>query len=135
MTLSAGSFDCAPPVTAPAMRFFPVFVLAGWLLSTGLSAQETSSATITLSNGDSARIKVGAEHAEPGETRYPRRSYIGDTGSVVEFSLLAPPEGGGESRRGPPPSLADLIGNSSRQAALDASAKPGDWVTPPAAKR
>ena len=133
MTLSAGNFDYAPPVTAPAMRFFPVFVLAGWLLSASLSAQEADSAPITLSDGDRARIKVGAEHAEPGTTRYPRKTYIGETGTIVEFSLFAPPDG--KVDRGPPPLLADLIGNTARQAALDRSAKPGGWVTPPAAQR
>lgn len=123
----------APPVTARAWRFVPIGILAGGLFAAGLSAQEADRAEITLSNGDRATIKVGAEHAEPGDTRYPRRTLIGDTGAIVDFSLFAPPEG--RTQRGSPPLLADLIGNPARQAALDRSAKPGGWVTPPAAKR
>lgn len=133
MPCLAGMYDRATPITAKASRLVFVAVLAGWLLSAGLSAQDSGNPAITLSNGDLGRIKVGAEHAEPGETRFPRRSYIGDTGSIVDFSLFAPPEG--KTDRGSPPSLAELIGNPARQAALDASAKPGGWVTPPAAKR
>lgn len=133
-----GMIECTAPVTAKALSIVPVAVLAGWLLPAGLSAQEThrgspDKVAITLPVGDNARIKIGPEHTEGGATRHPRRIYFGDTGTVVEFSQFAPPEGG--NSRGPPPRLSDLIGNRARQAELDRSAKPGSWVTPPAARR
>ena len=104
-------------------------------LPSGLAAQEANldRPTITLSNGDAARIKIGPQHAEPGDTRYPARTYVGNTGTVIEFSMTAPREG--VWNRGAPPRLSDLIGNPERQAALDRTARPGGWVTPPAASR
>lgn len=118
--------------------FAPTILLAAWLFPTSLAAQETDPETserpvITLSNGDRDSMKVGAENADGGPSRHPKRTYIGDQGLVVEFSQFAPPPSTG--KRSPPPLLSDLMGNPARQRALDRSARPGSWVTPPAAKR
>lgn len=133
MTLVAGIFDSASLITIRLMHFISAAALSGCLFSPGLSAQETNLAEIILSNGDRGRIKVGAEHAEAGETRYPlKKSSIGK-GAEIEFSLF--PATSSVRGRSQPPRLSDLIGNPRAQAALNNSAKPGDWVTPPAATR
>ena len=107
-------------------------------LTGGLAAQEqvqvsSEDNAVALSGRGPAKILIGPEHVVPSEARYPLRKRIGDQGAEVEFSSFPTPA----SVRGrtPPPRLSDLMGNPARQAALDNSAKPGDWVTPPAAKR
>ena len=89
---------------------------------------------IVLSAGDSAKVKVGPEFSGAGETRFPDRSAVGEQGLVVAWSNSPVPLRSLVIDRPPAPLLADLIGRPDRQAALDRSARPGDWVTPPAAK-
>lgn len=116
---------------------FLIPVLAGWFFPTGLSAQETDPEFSERSDVasppiDDDGVRVGPEHTVASPTRYAKRTYIGDQGLVVEFSQFAlPPKTG---TRSPPPRLSDLIGNPARQRALDRAARPGSWVTPPAAK-
>lgn len=90
---------------------------------------------VVLSAGDSAKVKVGPEFSGVGETRYPDRSAVGEQGLVVAWRNSPVPVRNYIIDRPPAPLLADLIGRPDRQAALDRSARPGDWVTPPAAKR
>lgn len=119
-------------------RFTGIALIAGFIGSSDLLAQEieanpSDQARVTLSNGDAATIRIGPEHISPGETRYPRRTTIGNMGVVVEFSVT--PVAQISRTWTHPPRVADLVGNPARQAALDLSAKPGDFVTPPAANR
>ncbi len=114
-----------------------LFVL--WAFSGGMTGQERNSdrekteSAVTVSNRGSATIMVGPEHASAGAVRHPRRRSMGEQGAEVEFSLLPAIEA--VRGRGPPPLLSHLYNNSARQVALDMAAKPGDWVTPPAANR
>ncbi|RGP41687.1 hypothetical protein BPTFM16_01994 [Altererythrobacter insulae] len=114
-----------------------LFVL--WAFSGGMTGQERNSdkenteSAVTVSNRGSATILVGPEHVSAGAVRYPRRKSMGEKGAEVEFSLLPAIES--VHGRGPPPLLSHLYKNSARQIALDKAAKPGDWVTPPAANR
>lgn len=121
-----------------AVLLWPLELAMAIALPSSVLAQEaepdpTSPAAIKLSNGDITRIKVGPQHVEQAATRYPARTYLGDTAVMVEFgsATSADPVRG----RGSPPRLKDLIGNRTAQAALDRAAKPGNWVTPPAARR
>lgn len=112
-------------------------LFAGIGLTGQLSAQEEPSdideqRQIIMANGDAARVKVGPEHVTGEERRYASRISSGSLG-VVTFSTSPAAETSFE--RGPAPSLSDLIGNPSLQAALDRAAKPGHFVTPPAAVR
>ncbi len=114
-----------------------LFVL--WAISSGMTGQEhnidmeKTESAVTVSNRGSAAILIGPEHVSAGAVRYPRRKSMGEQGAEVEFSLL--PANEAVRGRGPPPLLSHLYNNSARQAALDEAAKPGDWVTPPAANR
>lgn len=107
-------------------------------LSGGLAAQEqvqdsSEDNDVTLSGRGPAKILIGPDHVVPSEVRHPHRERISGQGAMVEFSLFPAPSSARE--RTSPPRLSDLIGNPARQAALNDSAKPGDWVTPPAATR
>ena len=90
---------------------------------------------VVLSAGDSGKVKVGPEFSGAGETRFPDRSTVGEQGLVVAWRNSPVPVRSLVIDRPPAPLLADLVGRPDRQAALDRSARPGDWVTPPAAKR
>ena len=90
---------------------------------------------IVLSAGDTAKVKVGPEFSGAGDTRFPDRSDVGEQGLVVAWRNSPVPVRSLVVDRPPAPPLADLIGRPDRQAALDRSARPGDWVTPPAARR
>ena len=116
-----------------SLRFVLAIALPSTVLAQEAEPDPTGPAAIMLSNGDKTRVKVGPQHVEEGATRYPERIYLGDTAVMVEFgsdASAAPVRG-----RGLPPRLSDLIGNRTAQAALDRAAKPGSWVTPPAARR
>lgn len=122
-----------------AMRhYFTQFFCLSLALTGGLAAQEeiqdpSEDNAVTRSGRGPATILIGPEHVVPSETRYPLRNSIGGQGVEVEFSFF--PVASSVRERTPPPRLSDLIGNPARQAALNNSAKPGDWVTPPAATR
>jgi hypothetical protein len=84
------------------------------------------------SNSDGTCIKIGPEHVASGETVYPARRILAGA-VVVDFSKS--PTVTMTSPKAVAPRLADLIGDIRRQEALDRSAKPGDFVTPPAVSR
>ena len=114
-------------------------VTVGWLLSTSASAKDKERASPDGSEDGSpveskVVIKVGPEHSIPGEMRYPARTRVGQQGLMVEFNRTPLPTVRVTSSIAPP-SLEELIANPDLQAALDRSAKPGDFVTPPAAMR
>lgn len=107
-------------------------------LGGGLVAQEPGSTpaadgTASHSKADPVQVRIGPEHVAAREARYPVRSEIAGQGAVVKFSPSLAVEQAKE--RPPPPDLNELVGDPELQTALDDAAKPGDWVTPPAARR